>query len=129
MSSWERSRYIPWSRIPDVTGTEYDSSKERVYRLLAKEANEEKARLENKKKGIEETPTLTGFVPPEMQDQIGSGAAGTITPKKKRIAPGSRLQYTRLVAFCRIRVLHWCHYWSSLWIHGWYAIRSRISHS
>mmetsp|Transcript_4228 Transcript_4228/g.6189 ORF Transcript_4228/g.6189 Transcript_4228/m.6189 type:complete len:226 (+) Transcript_4228:119-796(+) len=94
MSSWERSRYIPWSRIPDVTGTEYDSSKERVYRLLTKEANEEKARLENKQKGIEETTTVGGgsaaggFVPPEMQVQSGSGAAGTIITKKKGLLQG-----------------------------------------
>eukprot|EP01083_Nonionella_stella_P095855 269241_1 len=98
MSSWERSRYIPWSRIPDVTGTEYDSSKERVYRLLAKEASQEKARLENKQNGIEETSTVGGgsgsaaggFVPPEMQDQSGSGSgvAGTITTKKKGLLQG-----------------------------------------
>lgn len=95
MSSWERSRYIPWSRIPDVTGTEYDASKERVYRLLAKEANEEKARLENKQEGIEEPSTVggsasgsaAGFIPPELQDQ-SVAAVGTITPKKKGLLQG-----------------------------------------
>lgn len=76
--SWERSRYIPWSRISDVSGTDgYESQKERVHRSLVREANREKEFME-KSKGqpsvgsdmnddtMNTTPT---FVPPEVLAQ------------------------------------------------------------
>jgi hypothetical protein len=42
MSGWERSRFIPWDKIPTRTGLEFnlEHSKERIYRQLQKEAIE-----------------------------------------------------------------------------------------
>jgi hypothetical protein len=73
--SWDRSRAIPWTRLSDVSGDEYESKKERVFRSLVKEANAEKEGLE---KQITPATTITtthtgggaegdeGFVPPEV---------------------------------------------------------------
>lgn len=48
MSGWERSRYIPWERIPTKTGSlsnefDLDSTKERIFRELQKEAIEKES--------------------------------------------------------------------------------------
>lgn len=76
--SWERSRYIPWSRIGDVSGPDgYESQKERVHRSLAKEANREKDFLEKSKKqsltgsdmDVDTMNTPITFVPPEVLAQ------------------------------------------------------------
>lgn len=67
MTSWDRSRFIPWTRIGDVSGPEYDSAKERVYRSLNKEATKEKERTEAIKNGTLQSNENSGFVPPEVQ--------------------------------------------------------------
>ncbi len=75
--SWERSRFIPWSKIPDVSGPDgYESQKEKVHRALAREAAKEKELLENSKnkKNTASETTLDGdpnptFVPPEVLAQ------------------------------------------------------------
>jgi hypothetical protein len=41
MSSWERSRYIPWDRIPKGNNIDVDSAKERVFRELQRDNIEE----------------------------------------------------------------------------------------
>jgi hypothetical protein len=47
MSSWERARSIPWSRIPPE-GSDLGSQKEKIFRQLQRDASQqEKARLEN----------------------------------------------------------------------------------
>ena len=67
--SWERSRYIPWSRIEEVSGLEpYETQKERLYRALQKEANVEKDLLEKSKKQ-QSSDTNSSFVPPEVLAQ------------------------------------------------------------
>jgi len=45
--SWERSRYIPWSRLKDVSGDKesLETQKERVFRALQREADEETQQL------------------------------------------------------------------------------------
>ncbi len=87
MSAWDRSRYIPWTRIPDVSGPDYERSKEKVYRSLNKEANQEKESLNNNNatttsndapKGISQ---VDGFTPPEVQDPL-------INNKKKGLFKG-----------------------------------------
>lgn len=65
--SWERSRYIPWSRIEEVSGPDsYESQKDRLYRTLQKEANKEKDLLENSKKQQQSSDVNSSFVPPEV---------------------------------------------------------------
>jgi len=75
MSSWDRTRYIPWSRISQVSGgigqqageddsEKYDTQKERVFRALAREASEEKEQPSTS------ISSNTGqFVPPEVAEQ------------------------------------------------------------
>lgn len=41
MSSWERSRFIPWDRIPKSNDIDLDSAKERVFRELQRDNIEE----------------------------------------------------------------------------------------
>ena len=60
MSSWDRSRFIPWSRVDEVSGPEYDAAKESVFRSLNREAFKEK---ELKSAGSSDGQ----FVPPEVQ--------------------------------------------------------------
>lgn len=74
MSSWDRTRYIPWSRISQVSGgigqkageddcEKYDTQKERVFRALAREASDEKEPSTS-------ISSNTGqFVSPEVADQ------------------------------------------------------------
>eukprot|EP00566_Odontella_aurita_P021985 CAMPEP_0113545466 /NCGR_PEP_ID=MMETSP0015_2-20120614/11275_1 /TAXON_ID=2838 /ORGANISM="Odontella" /LENGTH=229 /DNA_ID=CAMNT_0000445831 /DNA_START=37 /DNA_END=726 /DNA_ORIENTATION=+ /assembly_acc=CAM_ASM_000160 len=59
MSSWERSRYIPWSRAqqaqtgdPTQEDVDLDTQKERVFRQLAREAAREEDDARRKKKGL-----------------------------------------------------------------------------
>jgi len=76
MSSWDRARYIPWSKLPAVSSTDegYDTQKERVFRSLQKEANREKELLgQSSSKAGGETQTKGqdhqgGFVPPEIAE-------------------------------------------------------------
>jgi len=69
MSSWDRTRYIPWSKLPAVSSTEesYDTQKERVFRSLQKEANREKESLSHSKgeKQLKRQDDQ-GIVPPEI---------------------------------------------------------------
>jgi len=44
MSSWERSRYIPWDRIPRGDGAELEKAKERIFRDLQRQTVEEELR-------------------------------------------------------------------------------------
>ena len=74
--SWERSRFIPWSRIEDVSGSEgYESQKERVHRSLNKEANREKEILENTSKAQTSDMNST-FIPPEVLAQQSQNKKG-----------------------------------------------------
>jgi hypothetical protein len=45
MTSWERSRFIPWTRLSDVSVPEYEHAKEQVYRSLNRDAIKEKDNL------------------------------------------------------------------------------------
>ena len=47
MSSWERSRHIPWSRIPQ-DGSNLEQQRERIFRELQREAIEEELRLQER---------------------------------------------------------------------------------
>lgn len=42
MTSWERSRFIPWTRLNEVSVPEYEHAKEQVYRSLNRDAIKEK---------------------------------------------------------------------------------------
>lgn len=64
MSSWDRARYIPWSRIPSVSADEYERDKEAVYKSLNWEASQEMKLKEKAVKG-------EGFVPPEVKEKKG----------------------------------------------------------
>jgi len=68
MTSWERSRFIPWTHVSNVSAPEYETSKEHVYRSLNKEASKEKEQQTSsslqRRKGEQNE-----FVPPEVQSQ------------------------------------------------------------
>ncbi|GAX23661.1 hypothetical protein FisN_12Hh235 [Fistulifera solaris] len=72
MSSWERSRYIPWDRIPKGNDIDLDSAKERVFRELQRDNMEE-----------------------ELLTQDTSASMGEMTPK----ITYSNMQLLRQVAF------------------------------
>lgn len=85
MTSWDRSRFIPWTRISDVSGPEYDSAKERVYRTLNKEATKEKEAKAANKNGAQtqdqfQNNDAGGFVPPEVQQETQSKGVEYSTP-------------------------------------------------
>ena len=61
MTSWERSRFIPWTHLNNVSAPEYESSKEHVYRSLNREASKEKEASTQKGNGGADE-----FVPPEV---------------------------------------------------------------
>ena len=61
MTSWERSRFIPWTHLNNVSAPEYESSKEHVYRSLNREASKEKEASTHKISGGADE-----FVPPEV---------------------------------------------------------------
>lgn len=78
--SWERSRYIPWSRIDAVSSSDdgLESQKERLFRTLNKEAHREKEMMEQSKSQlISDSDSGSGmnsgaspsFVPPEIVAQ------------------------------------------------------------
>lgn len=49
MSSWERSRFLPWSRMPQGDADHLTDQKERIYRQLQREADKiEKERAEKR---------------------------------------------------------------------------------
>jgi hypothetical protein len=56
MSAWERSRHIPWSRIPQ-NGSNLEQQREQIFRELQREAIEEELRLQEP---IKLTPTTSG---------------------------------------------------------------------
>ncbi|KAG7359603.1 hypothetical protein IV203_034701 [Nitzschia inconspicua] len=52
MSSWERSRFIPWSRIPEDPA-HLSEQKERIFRQLQREADkQQRAKEEEKQKAV-----------------------------------------------------------------------------
>jgi hypothetical protein len=76
MSSWERARSIPWSRIPQE-GSDLGSQKEKIFRQLQREASQqEKALLEND--GIENTSTqvFSTRIPFQWTDLFRQAAFG-----------------------------------------------------
>lgn len=111
--SWERSRYIPWSRISDVSdnGVGYESQKEKVYRSLQKEANKEKdismatTTAATTQKIIGDSTT---FVPPEVlaQQQLQKKKKGLFhsgidysTPDLVRSLAFGMFKYTLLLHY------------------------------
>jgi len=76
MSSWDRVRFIPWSRIDDVSGQNFEQEKERVFRSLQREATKQKVEIEANKAtgGVKNNDKSSSneFIPPEVLDQKGS---------------------------------------------------------
>lgn len=58
MSAWERSRHIPWDRIPSE-GTNLEEQRERIFRELQKEAVEAEL-LSQERHGSSPSTTTTG---------------------------------------------------------------------
>ncbi|GKY92404.1 hypothetical protein MPSEU_000211000 [Mayamaea pseudoterrestris] len=54
MSAWERSRHIPWSRIPQQ-GSNLEQQREQIFRQLQREAIEEELRLQERHQGAPTT--------------------------------------------------------------------------
>lgn len=80
MSAWERSRHIPWSRIPQE-GSNLDQQREQIFRELQREAIEEELRLQERH---EVSPTTT--------------SDGTASLKPRKI-PFSTMEMLRFAAF------------------------------
>jgi len=69
MSSWDRARYIPWSKIPQ-SGDDLDNQKERIFRELQRE-------------GAHQTATATATATTDSQLQQGiSTTTGTTSTNK-----------------------------------------------
>ena len=66
MSSWDRVRFVPWTRIEDVSGKEYEDDKERVFRSLQREATKQ---LQEQRDGGTKKGNKSIFIPPELMDQ------------------------------------------------------------
>jgi len=70
MSSWERSRYIPWSRLNEVSGGNFETEKERVYRSLQRDLSKEQEGGNKGKEGKQQIKSGNddgSFVPPEVR--------------------------------------------------------------
>ena len=73
MTSWDRVRFLPWTRISQVSGPEYESAKEGVYRSLTRDASREKELLTNPQLDNDQQQSQSQsqlqFIPPEVQSQ------------------------------------------------------------
>lgn len=63
MTSWERSRFIPWTRLNEVATPEYEHAKEQVYRSLNREAIKEKEIIDKSTGERKETINVNGGMP------------------------------------------------------------------
>ena len=89
MTSWERCRFIPWTRLNEVSGTEYEHAKEQVYRSLNRDAIKEKELLDKNEKaatpeGVKENATKVKvgieYNTPDLVRSLAFGASiGSIT--------------------------------------------------
>jgi hypothetical protein len=79
MSSWDRARYIPWSKIPQ-DGKDLESQKERIYRELQRETQQTELQLQERN-----LPTIDS-----------GGAAKTVSTTK---VPYSHMELFRQAAF------------------------------
>jgi len=61
MSSWDRSRYVPWSRLNEVSAEDYETEKERLFHRLNREATKEIT-----------SSSDNDFVPPELEQRENS---------------------------------------------------------
>ncbi|KAL3937711.1 MAG: hypothetical protein SGBAC_007238 [Bacillariaceae sp.] len=88
MSSWERARFIPWSKIPH-DGTDLSDTKERIQRDLQREADKEEKNLQQmtlnaKKSGVasddESIQDIKDYTIPFRWGELGKNAVfgGTI---------------------------------------------------
>jgi hypothetical protein len=62
MSSWDRSRHIPWSRIPQ-DGSDLGTKKERIFRDLNREADQQ----QKANNTVQATPSADGSTASERQ--------------------------------------------------------------
>ena len=70
MSSWERARFIPWSKIPQ-DATNLSDQKERIIRDIQREADrQEKAHLLEQKRLKELTSSSPAAVPASSEDAL-----------------------------------------------------------
>jgi len=90
MSSWERSRFVPWDRIPlpdtrprgpgEPPPVDLDTAKERIFRQLQKENIEQETASQNTDASIDGTATKSGAasmkVPYSHMDLLKSAAFG-----------------------------------------------------
>ena len=56
MSSWERARYIPWSKIPQ-DGSDLETQKERIFRELQRETQKTELQLQERNPAVPTTGT------------------------------------------------------------------------
>ena len=78
MSSWERSRYIPWSRIPQ-DGSDLGQKKERIFRELQREAERQAKAQEQQRQsstGQSQESQLSTRIPFRWSELFKSAAFG-----------------------------------------------------
>eukprot|EP00934_Nitzschia_sp_Nitz4_P002669 Nitzschia sp. Nitz4//scaffold193_size40683//12359//12940//NITZ4_007497-RA/size40683-processed-gene-0.11-mRNA-1//1//CDS//3329540273//2659//frame0 len=51
MSSWERARFVPWSRIPDCPADDLSLEKEKLFRVLKREADQARQAMDQTSDG------------------------------------------------------------------------------
>lgn len=74
MSSWERSRYIPWSRIP-ASSENLETTKERIFRDLQRET----ADGNSEDVVAVESPSISSTASPVLQQQLNASKIATKT--------------------------------------------------
>jgi hypothetical protein len=90
MSAWERSKHIPWERVPVSTpAEELEAERERIFRELQRERIEEELLLQERRQ-----PTASADY------NVGGGATSSSSPKSEKLAiPFSTMELLRQVAF------------------------------
>lgn len=92
MSGWERSRSLPWDRIPrDVDGLEIDEARERLFRQMHRETVEEELLTQERNLGLASTGEN------ENVSESGSDAVAAADAKKAAAAAAARrYQYSNM---------------------------------
>lgn len=71
MSSWERARFVPWSRIPQGESQDLSLEKERLFRQLQREADQQEKEQQEASKALKNADGMSGLVQTEELQESG----------------------------------------------------------
>lgn len=104
MSSWERTRYVPWSMVeqtPTADAIDPDTEKDRIFRQLRQEAAKEEATAKaalGEGGGEENTSATVGQIEISASDEAGSGV-NAYSAKPTILGMRSAVPYTNMDLF------------------------------